>query len=373
MSAYMKEDLLKRKFMATWQELCSVVGISPEIEITNESLTTGYTKTPYPEINRRVTRLLRCNEFPDHYDIVELIERCNTKHELGISAEEKAQLSRDVFKNVGKILKGQRARDFKAHFGSHLTDDALKKNEDPAASDATLLETLRRSLKDGQEKLEQLCEGFVVKQDMENEHDKSPEGDACETDDEAEEEEEEGEEEGESVEKEGESIEKEGEEEECTSTGVSKSDNTASSEPCELDIESGSESDDIEVEKVSSESSDDDEEDGDKNGEATPRHLAATDSSPLSSAGEEECADLPHVTFQSHNSDSDGPPQSKRIKLTHSHNTPNGSMDSERDAVSSSTGLGGKTQSLPRPSVATTTVILVDDDDSDSDVIVLSD
>ena len=189
-SAYMKEDLLKRKFIATWQEICKIKGIPPEIEIAYEDVSNGYSKTPYPEINRRVTRLLRHNEFPDHYDIVELIERCNTKHNLGISVEEKAQLSREVFKDVGKILKAHRAKDFKAHFGSHLTDEALKSREDPASKDAELLEMLRKSLKDGQEKLEELCEGFVLKQEVEGEQERSTEGDACESDESAEDEEE---------------------------------------------------------------------------------------------------------------------------------------------------------------------------------------
>ena len=192
----MKEDLLKRKFIATWQEICKIKGISPDIEIAYEELSNGYSKTPYPEINRRVTRLLRHNEFPDHYDIVELIERCNTKHNLGISIEEKAQLSREVFKDVGKILKAHRAKDFKAHFGSHLTDEALKTREDPASKDAELLEILRKSLKDGQEKLEELCEGFVLKQEVEGEQERSTEGDACESDESAEDEEEEAEEVG---------------------------------------------------------------------------------------------------------------------------------------------------------------------------------
>ena len=192
----MKEDLFKRKFIATWQEICKIKGISPDIEIAYEELSNGYSKTPYPEINRRVTRLLRHNEFPDHYDIVELIERCNTKHNLGISVEEKAQLSREVFKDVGKVLKAHRAKDFKAHFGSHLTDEALKTKEDPASKDAELLEMLRKSLREGQEKLEELCEGFVLKQEVEGEQERSTEGDACESDESAEDEEEEVEEEG---------------------------------------------------------------------------------------------------------------------------------------------------------------------------------
>lgn len=194
-SAYMKEDLLKRKFVDTWQKLCHVVGIPPEIEIVHDN-GNMYSETPYPEINRRVQRLLRRDEFPDYFDICELVERCNTKYDLGIGAEEKSQLSRKVFKSVGAILKARRQKDFKQHFGSHLTD-FLKDSEDPALQDDGLLDQLKTSVKEGQEKLEKLCDDFVFKQEQDSDAGKSPEGDSCNTDNE--EEEEEGEEEEEQV------------------------------------------------------------------------------------------------------------------------------------------------------------------------------
>ena len=118
-SAYIKEDLLKRKFVKTWQELCELQHVSDSIVIEDRE---GYEGTPYPEVNRRVQRLLRLDEFPDYMDIVQLLERCNLKHSLSIGTEEKGQLARKVFKDVGKMMKRSRHRDFVHHFGSHLTD-----------------------------------------------------------------------------------------------------------------------------------------------------------------------------------------------------------------------------------------------------------
>ena len=143
-SVYMKEDLLKRRFVATWEELCRLQRIPADIEIVEEGVGAEYSGTDYPQINRRVQRLLQLDEFPDHFDIVQLIERCDTKHDLHISSEEKVQLSKRVFKEVGKILKRRRQRDFKVHFGSHLTD-SVKTDEDPALSSSDLLETLKAS------------------------------------------------------------------------------------------------------------------------------------------------------------------------------------------------------------------------------------
>ena len=129
-SAYIKEDLLKRKFVKTWQEFCQLQRVSDAVAIEDSEFS-SYEGTPYPEVNRRVQRLLRQDEFPDYIDIVQLVDRCNTKHSLGITAEEKGQLSRKVFKDVGKIMKRSRHRDFIHHFGSHLTDN-FSSTADPA-------------------------------------------------------------------------------------------------------------------------------------------------------------------------------------------------------------------------------------------------
>jgi len=72
-SAYMKEDLLKRKFVATWQKLCELQNIPDDIVIEDHD-SSNYSGTPYPEINRRVQRLLKFDEFPDHFDICQLID-----------------------------------------------------------------------------------------------------------------------------------------------------------------------------------------------------------------------------------------------------------------------------------------------------------
>lgn len=129
-SAYMKEDYLKRVFVKTWQELCQLQRVNDSIVIEDEE-SAKYSGTPYPEVNRRVQRLLRLDEFPDYVDIVQLLDRCNTKHSLGIAAEEKSHLARKVFKEVGKLIQRRRHRDFVGHFGSHLTD-TFQPDQDPA-------------------------------------------------------------------------------------------------------------------------------------------------------------------------------------------------------------------------------------------------
>ena len=364
-SAYMKEDLLKRKFVATWQEICKYKGISPDIEIAYEELSNGYSKTPYPEINRRVTRLLRHNEFPDHYDIVELIERCNTKHNLGISVEEKAQLSREVFKDVGKVLKAHRAKDFKAHFGSHLTDEALKKSEDPASKDMELLEMLRKSLREGQEKLEELCEGFVLKQEVEGEQERSTEGDACESDESAEDEEEEGVEKGEELQLE----RAEGQDGVTVEEDIEESSDSEGSVDIDVEV---AEEEEGGRERLPTVSESSDESKDDTSPVPGGAGVTAPMDSPVSDKGHDDSNSngekenkLP-IEREMSDSDIETPTQTKKAKVA---------TDSEQAGkmTTSSLGTEGDQKKVP-PS--TETIILLDDDDDDDDgddVIVLSD
>jgi hypothetical protein len=367
----MKEDLLKRKFIVTWQEICKIKGISPDIEIAYEELSNGYSKTPYPEINRRVTRLLRHNEFPDHYDIVELIERCNTKHNLGISVEEKAQLSREVFKDVGKVLKAHRAKDFKAHFGSHLTDEALKTKEDPASKDAELLEMLRKSLRDGQEKLEELCEGFVLKQEVEGEQERPTEGDACESDESAEEEEEE--EEAEEGVEQGEELQVEKAEGQDGEEVIEESSDSEGSvdidvEIAEEEVEQGGGGTERLSPTVSESSDESKEASGPVSSDAG---ISVPLDSPVSDEGQKDS-----------NSNGDGEeenviqlPMKRKMSEGEEERTKKAKMatdDSEDGDKMTTSSLGNEREQNKTPPI-TSTIILLDDDEDDDDVIVLSD
>ena len=163
-SAYLKEDWLKRRFLHAWEELCALVGVSPEVQMNDHVYVRPYQGTQYPEVNRRVERLLQLGEFPDHYDVCQLVNRCNEKHSLGIKQEETIQLSKRLFKEIGNILKKQRVKDLMLHLGCHLTDDAP---EDPALSDPLLLQRLNENRHLSQRKLDDVCTQFVDKQEDE--------------------------------------------------------------------------------------------------------------------------------------------------------------------------------------------------------------
>lgn len=237
-SAYLKEDYVKRKFMDTWEELCKLLRIPSTIEVAHEDKEESCS-TSYPEINRRVQRLLRTDEFPDYVDICDLVERCNTKYELGISLTEKMQISEKLFKAVGKVIKSRRSRDYRAHFGSHLTD-IVKMEDDPAIGDSSLLEQLQKSTDEGQKLMQSLVDNFVVKQaEQEKKGGASPQGDSCHEEEGGGggEEEEGGEEEGEGEEEEGEEACRVDSEEDVLEKGSSEDEGTAAAKRIKFDVD----------------------------------------------------------------------------------------------------------------------------------------
>ena len=164
-SAYLMEDAIKRKFMRTWYRLCELLHMDPEIKISTSSAI-DYNGTSHSQLNRRVNRLITMNEFPDHFDVCQLVDRVNEKHSLGLSKENRICLSRKIFKEVGEILQRRRKAEFWQSFGCHLTD-SLPELEDPAINDTALHEQLTKSAKEGEERLAQLCEEFAVRQETE--------------------------------------------------------------------------------------------------------------------------------------------------------------------------------------------------------------
>ncbi len=163
-SAYLQEDMLKRRFLKTWVELCDLLQISPEVQVGERSST--YAGTQYLAINNRVERLLKHGEFPDYWDVCQLVKRANEKHGLNISEKDCLSLSGKVFVEVGEALKKQRLKMWDALSGCHLTD-GMDKDIDPALSDPTLSATLAASLGAGKKSLNSVYDKFAYLQEQE--------------------------------------------------------------------------------------------------------------------------------------------------------------------------------------------------------------
>jgi hypothetical protein len=180
-SAYLKEDFLKRKFMNTWYELCRLLGISPDIQLTSELHNQTYNSTPYPQINHRVERLLKSDEFPDYWDVVQLIEHSNKKYSLGMDEKEILQMSRVVFQEIGEKIKVLRRQGWEVLFNSYMNEEVT----DPASSEPDLEEVLKKNREQGHKRLNDVYDEFATRQENEGDQSASP------TDEEGEDEEEE--------------------------------------------------------------------------------------------------------------------------------------------------------------------------------------
>ncbi|KAI9553183.1 hypothetical protein GHT06_021077 [Daphnia sinensis] len=119
-STYILECRYKERFALVYSKLCDVVGYStrdpkPKIE---------YNGTRYPEINRNITRYLKKNdEFPDFKDVLEIIAETNEQAGLLMSEENISRMARQVFEEVGTKLKKRRIDEFESTFGCTLTDN----------------------------------------------------------------------------------------------------------------------------------------------------------------------------------------------------------------------------------------------------------
>ena len=180
-SVYVRTDYLMQRLVRTWEEWCHVTGNSPQIVVSTVDAK-AYAGTEFEELNKKVQKLLEGEEFPDYQDVRELVEHCNSKHSLGLSKEKEQEVSRAVFKDVGKLMKKKRRQDFLNHFGCHLTD-AVHLTNDPALVDKELSSTLAGIDSEAQTQMEQIMEEFVSRQNTRQQSSSSSEGEGEEEED----------------------------------------------------------------------------------------------------------------------------------------------------------------------------------------------
>lgn len=121
-SAYLQENRLKRRMMHIFERLCelkdcnSLTGRVIEQRIP-------YRGTRYPEVNRRIERLINQPEaFPDYSDILKAVQKASSRHSLGLPKRQMEGIAADAFRDVGNRLQERRHLDLVYNFGSHLTD-----------------------------------------------------------------------------------------------------------------------------------------------------------------------------------------------------------------------------------------------------------
>ncbi|CDS36871.1 Daxx protein [Echinococcus multilocularis] len=153
-SAYLRLDSLKREHLALWRQFCRLRGISRHAGSLSR-LPFRYSGSSFAVINQAVEHRVNASHvFPDYANIHKVVEESSIRENLGLSASTIETLAREIFTDVGAILKRRREREFRHDFGCHLTDEQADADEDPALHSAELRRRLLENRRIATSKIE---------------------------------------------------------------------------------------------------------------------------------------------------------------------------------------------------------------------------
>lgn len=169
-STYLQEARLKRKLIRLFGRLCELKDCSSLTGRVIEQRIT-YRGTRYPEVNRRIERLINKpgpDTFPDYGDVLRAVEKAAARHSLGLPRQQLQLMAQDAFRDVGIRLQERRHLDLIYNFGCHLTDD-YRPGIDPALSDPVLARRLRENRSLAMSRLDEVISKYAMLQDKSEE------------------------------------------------------------------------------------------------------------------------------------------------------------------------------------------------------------
>ncbi|XP_039712168.1 death domain-associated protein 6 [Pteropus medius] len=169
-STYLQEARLKRKLIRLFGRLCELKDCS---SLTGRVIEQRipYRGTRYPEVNRRIERLINKpgpDTFPDYGDVLRAVEKAAARHSLGLPRQQLQLMAQDAFRDVGIRLQERRHLDLIYNFGCHLTDD-YRPGIDPALSDPALARRLRENRSLAMSRLDEVISKYAMMQDKSEE------------------------------------------------------------------------------------------------------------------------------------------------------------------------------------------------------------
>ncbi|XP_053459119.1 death domain-associated protein 6 isoform X1 [Nycticebus coucang] len=167
-STYLQEARLKRKLIRLFGRLCELKDCS---SLTGRVIEQRipYRGTRYPEVNRRIERLInKPDAFPDYGDVLRAVEKAAARHSLGLPRQQLQVMAQDAFRDVGIRLQERRHLDLIYNFGCHLTDD-YRPGIDPALSDPVLARRLRENRTLAMSRLDEVISKYAMMQDKNEE------------------------------------------------------------------------------------------------------------------------------------------------------------------------------------------------------------
>ncbi|OON17125.1 hypothetical protein X801_07042, partial [Opisthorchis viverrini] len=159
-SSYLKLDGLKRRYLQVWHRLCDARRMARiSGRIVRRRFT--YAGCKYPSVNSRIEYLVNDRrKFPDYTDIRRIVSSVNRDENLELGSSAVSDLAREVFIDVGHLLKRRRQDDLRQDLGCHLTDD-LQEEDDPTYYDSTLRRQLAHNKTVGELRLNAVFDKYV--------------------------------------------------------------------------------------------------------------------------------------------------------------------------------------------------------------------
>nr|CAH8822036.1 unnamed protein product [Trichobilharzia regenti] len=159
-SPYLKLDTLKRQYLKAWRRLCEIRNVA---RISGRILRQRFTYNgcQYSKVNEMIEDLVNKKKlFPDCTDIYRIVATVNKKENLNLTGSTVKSMAREIFLDVGHLLKQRRQDDLRHDFGCHLTDD-LCEDDDPTYSDRDLRRRLNENKRLGDNNLNKVFKHFI--------------------------------------------------------------------------------------------------------------------------------------------------------------------------------------------------------------------
>lgn len=142
-SAYVIIGRFEKRAVEIYQKICELTGESSDAN-RRVKKPIRFNKTQYTEFNKAVQSFYnKTHNFPDFYDVLKVLEYCNSQYDYGLKGETLKAVAQSAFQELGEKLQGRR----KLEEYESLTYFSSLAGDDPANHDPELARKLEENKK----------------------------------------------------------------------------------------------------------------------------------------------------------------------------------------------------------------------------------
>ncbi|XP_063699987.1 daxx-like protein [Culicoides brevitarsis] len=142
-SSYLMISRFEKRAVQIYEKICELTGESTDAKRMVKR-PVKFKKTKYTEFNRSLQSFVnKTKNFPDFYDVLKVLEYCNTQYDYGLNKDNLKIVAQNAFQDLGETLQGRR----KLEEYESLTYFANMATDDPALHDAELARKLEENKK----------------------------------------------------------------------------------------------------------------------------------------------------------------------------------------------------------------------------------